>query len=152
MPSPKTIQPPADKFALYEKLVQTIPAIERKGDANPYTSHNGNMFSYLNATGALALRLPTEEREKFLAEFNTTLFEAYGVVMKEYVTVPDTLLQDTKKLKPYFQTSYTYVQSLKPKPTTRKKRSRAPQLLAFGVHAFRTTGVGSSGFAASTTT
>jgi hypothetical protein len=31
---------PADKVALYEKLVATNPAVKRKGAANPYTSLN----------------------------------------------------------------------------------------------------------------
>jgi hypothetical protein len=112
---------PADKLELYEKLVSTNPKIKRKGAANPYTSLNGHMFSYLNPSGSLALRLPDEEREKFLKKYKTTLFEAYGAVMKEYVTVPDSLLKDTKKLQPYFQLSYEYIETLKPKPTTRKK-------------------------------
>jgi hypothetical protein len=112
---------PADKLELYEKLVSTNPKIKRKGAANPYTSLNGHMFSYLNPSGSLALRLPEEEREKFLRKYKTTLFEAYGTVMKEYVTVPDTLLKDTKKLQSYFQLSYEYIETLKPKPTTKKK-------------------------------
>ena len=43
---------PADKLALYEKLVKTNPKIERKGAANPYTSRNGHMFTYLNQSGS----------------------------------------------------------------------------------------------------
>ena len=57
---------------------------------------------------------------KFLKKYKTTLFEAYGVVMKEYVTVPDNLLAKTKELQTYFELSYRYVQSLKPKPTKKK--------------------------------
>jgi hypothetical protein len=106
-----------EKLALYEKLVGTNPDIERKGATVPYTSLNGNMFSYLHASGAMALRLPAEEREKFLAKYKTKLFEAYGIVQKEYVTVPDTLLAKTNELKPYFKISYEYAKSLKPKPT-----------------------------------
>ena len=37
---------PANKVALYEKLLATIPEIERKGADNPYTSVNGNMFRF----------------------------------------------------------------------------------------------------------
>jgi hypothetical protein len=33
---------------LYDALIATIPETERKGDANPYTSLNGNMFTLLN--------------------------------------------------------------------------------------------------------
>jgi TfoX/Sxy family transcriptional regulator of competence genes len=113
---------PADKLELYEKLVKTNPKIERKGAANPYTSLNGHMFSYLNQSGSLALRLPEDEREKFLKKYKTTLFEAYGAVMKEYVTVPDSLLKDTKTLQRYFQLSYEYIKTLKPKPTKKQKK------------------------------
>jgi hypothetical protein len=121
MPSSKTTPVPPDKLELYEKLVSTNPKVTRKGAANPYTSLNGHMFSYLDPSGSLALRLPAEEREKFLKKYKTTLPEAYGVVMKEYVTVPDNLLKDTKKLQPYFQLSYEYIETLKPKPTARKR-------------------------------
>jgi TfoX/Sxy family transcriptional regulator of competence genes len=115
---------PPGKLALYEKLVKTNPQIERKGAANPYTSLNGHMFTYLNPSGSLALRLPEDEREKFLKKYKTTLFEAYGAVMKEYVTVPDSLLKDTKTLQQYFQLSYEYVKTRKPKPTTKSKKKR----------------------------
>ncbi|HEX3747783.1 MAG TPA: hypothetical protein VHW09_27795 [Bryobacteraceae bacterium] len=69
----------------------------------------------------MALRLPEAERQKFIEKFKTELFHAYGIVQKEYVTVPDSLLKNTSKLGEYFEASYRYVQTLKPKPTTRKK-------------------------------
>jgi hypothetical protein len=112
---------PADKLELYDKLIATHPKIERKGAANPYTSLNGHMFTYLNPSGSLALRLPQDEREVFLKKYKTTLFEAYGVVMKEYVKVPDSLLANTKELRKYLKLSYAYIETLKPKPTTKKK-------------------------------
>jgi hypothetical protein len=40
--------------------------------------------------------------------------------MKEYVTVPDSLLKNTKALQPYFKMSYEYIGTLKPKPTKKK--------------------------------
>lgn len=111
---------PADKLALYDTLVATNPKIERKGAANPYTSLTGHMFSYMNSSGSLALRLPEKEREEFLKKYKTTLFEAYGAIMKEYVTVPDSLLKNTKELKKYFELSVAYIKTLKPKATTKK--------------------------------
>src|SRR5271167_2002971 len=92
---------PAETLELYEKLIATNPKIERKGATHPYTSFNGHMFTLLNPPGALAIRLPEEERGKFLKKYNTTLFEAYGAVMREYVSVPDTLLKTTKELRKY---------------------------------------------------
>jgi TfoX/Sxy family transcriptional regulator of competence genes len=110
-----------DREALYDRLIATIPGIERKGDANPYTSLNGNMFTLLHQS-RLAIRLPEEEREMFLKKYKTTLFEAYGTVMKEYVAVPDGLLSNTKELKKYLDLSYAYAKTLKPKPGAKKKR------------------------------
>jgi hypothetical protein len=105
---------------LYEKLVTTIPKVERKGDTVPYTALNGHMFSYLGKTGELALRLPEVDREAFLKKYKTKLCELYGVVQKEYVMVPESLLRKTSELKPYFEASYAYVGTLKPKPTKKK--------------------------------
>jgi TfoX/Sxy family transcriptional regulator of competence genes len=123
MTPPKKNNIPGDKLERYDKLVRTNPKIERRGAANPYTSLNGHMFTYLSPSGSLALRLPQDEREKFLKKYKTTLFEAYGAVMKEYVTVPDSLLKNTKVLQPYFQMSYEYIKTLKAKPTKKKSRS-----------------------------
>lgn len=103
--------------ALYEKLVATIPKLERKGDANPYTSMNGNMFTLLHQSRTLAIRLPDDKRDEFLKKYKTKPFEAYGAVMKEYVTVPERLLPKTKELEEYFKASYDYAKTLKPKPT-----------------------------------
>lgn len=81
MPASKKVTPTTQEL-LYDKLIATIPEIERKGDANPYTSLNGNMFTLLHQS-RLAMRLPEDEREKFLKKYKTSLFEAYGTVMKE---------------------------------------------------------------------
>ena len=108
-----------DKVALYDKLIATNPSIERKGDANPYTSLNGNMFTLLHQS-RLAIRLPADQRDKFIKKYKTTLFEAYGTVMQEYVAVPDSLLENTKELQKYLDASYEYAKTLKPKPTKKK--------------------------------
>lgn len=113
---------PLDKLELYEKLVATNPSVKRKGATVPYTSLNGHMFSYLSKEGKLALRLPAGEREAFLKKYKARLCDAYGVVQTEYVEVPDSLLSSTRELKKYFDRSYAYVASLKPKPTTRKEK------------------------------
>jgi TfoX/Sxy family transcriptional regulator of competence genes len=114
---------PSDKLELYEKLVATNPSVERKGATVPYTSLNGHMFSYLSKEGKLALRLPAAEREAFLKKYKAKLCEAYGIVQREYVEVPDSLLASTRELKKYFDRSYAYVSSLKPKPTAKKKKA-----------------------------
>lgn len=114
--------PHPGKLKLYEKLVALIPEIEIKGDTMRYTSLNGNMFSFISKEGLAGIRLPEKEREDFLKKYNAKLFEAYGTVLKEYVTVPEEILNKTKELEKYFSVSYNYVKSLKPKPTTKKKK------------------------------
>ena len=111
----------ASMLVLYDRLVSTNPEVQRKGDTVPNTTVNGHMFSYLGKTGELALRLPEEEREFFLKKYKTKLCELYGVVQKEYVMVPESLLRKTKELKPYFDASYAYVSKLKPKPSKKTK-------------------------------
>jgi TfoX/Sxy family transcriptional regulator of competence genes len=118
MPAKKKA-PASRSVALYDKLIATNPSIERKGDANPYTSLNGNMFTLLYQS-RLAIRLSQVERDKFLKKYKTTLFEAYGAVMQEYVSVPDALLENTKELQKYLDASYEYAKTLKPKPTKKK--------------------------------
>jgi TfoX/Sxy family transcriptional regulator of competence genes len=120
MPATKKSEPSQNEF-LYDQLIATNPKIERKGAANPYTSLNGNMFTLLHKE-RLAIRLPEEERKKFLKKYNTQLFEAYGAIMQEYVAVPDALLKKTKELQKYLDLSYEYAKTLKPKATTKKKR------------------------------
>jgi hypothetical protein len=108
--------------APYAHLVATIQEAQLKGAKMPYTSMNGNMYSYLGENG-LALRLPSGVREEFLAKYQTTLYHTYGIVQKEYVTVPDHLLANTDELTPYFQISFDYAKTLKPKPTKRAPKS-----------------------------
>jgi len=113
---------PEEKLALYEKLVATNPNVERKGATMPYTSLNGHMFSFLTKTGTLALRLPDDDRDAFIKKYKTQLCEQHGRIMKEYVEVPDSLLKKTREMKKYFDLSFAYVGSLKPKPTKRAKK------------------------------
>ena len=112
---------PAQKVETYEKLVATLPGVERKGADNPYTALNGNMFTLLHSPeGRLAIRLPEGERQKFLKKYKTRLFGAYGAVMREYVAVPDALIKKPKELQLYFAMSYEYAKTLKAKPTKQK--------------------------------
>lgn len=120
--SNSTDQVPEDKLALYQQLIDTHPEIELKGGKKlPYTSFQGNMFSQLTKAGKVGLRMGKAERDAFIAAFNSKLLENYGVVLKEYVEVPDHLLENTEKLMPFLEQSYAYAKTLKAKPTKRKK-------------------------------
>jgi hypothetical protein len=111
-----------DRLEQYERIVATIPEVERKGKTVPYTSVHGNMFSYLAKSGRMALRLPEPARSEFLERYQTTLCQEYGVVQPEYVVVPDALLENTVELESYFAASYSYTCALKSKATTRKTK------------------------------
>jgi len=111
----------ADNLQWYEALVATNPKVTRKGAAMPYTSLNGHMFSLLTPPGAVIIRLPDDVRDAFRKKYKTKPVVLYGALMKEYVEVPDALLRKTRELKKYFDASYKYTASLKPKPTKRNK-------------------------------
>ncbi len=115
MASPYRGSPEA--LALYEALVAMHPDVERKGAKNPYTSSNGHMFSFLDESGAMSLRLPAPERSAFIEKYDTRLSEQYGTIMTEYVVVPTSLFEDTASLFEYFEQSCTWIGTLKPKPT-----------------------------------
>lgn len=81
----------------------------------PYTSTNGHMFSLLNKDGQLGIRFSKSVQEKYIQEFDTTIFKSYGSVMKGYVLIPDHMLEDLDKLAEYLNESYDYVMTLEPK-------------------------------------
>jgi hypothetical protein len=111
---------PPDRVDAYDRLVAAVPEVERKGATMPYTAVNGNMFSYLDASGTMALRLAAADRTSFIEQFATTLHRSYGIVQKEYVTVPASLLDDTDRLVRWLRASHAYALSLKPRPTKRR--------------------------------
>ncbi len=112
------------KVELYNKMVAGNPSAVLKGDTIPYTSVNGHMYSFLSKGDEVTLRLPEAERIKFIEKYNTRLAENYGIVQKEYVVVPDSLLRETSELSPYFDMSYQYVSALKPKPAAKATKQK----------------------------
>ena len=110
------------KIALYDRMVATHPHAVRKGDTMPYTSLNGHMYSYFTKDDFVALKLPEDEKNKFIEKYKTKLVEQYAIIQKEYVVVPDGLLENTDELKHYFNISYSYTAALKPKATTKNKK------------------------------
>ncbi len=82
------------------------------------------MFSMISKYGVVGIRLPENERTAFLEKYSTTVFRADPAwpPSKEYVAVPEDLLEDTEALKPYLELSFSHAKTLKPKPTKRKKK------------------------------
>jgi TfoX/Sxy family transcriptional regulator of competence genes len=120
----KTSVPP-DKLELYERLLAAAGDLVGKSNfGSAYTAVNGNMYSMISKHGVVGIRLPDAERAAFLDKYRATIFRADPAwpPAKEYVAVPDDLLERTAELAPYLELSYRYAQSLKPKPTKKAKR------------------------------
>ncbi len=104
-----------DALALYDKLVETQPEIPRKGKDSPYTSVNTWMFSMVSKDGRVGMRLPKAKREEFNTKYKTCDYINYGAKIREYSEIPPDLLAKTDELAPWFEISYQYTLSLKPK-------------------------------------
>ncbi|MEL7121225.1 MAG: hypothetical protein AAFO07_17380 [Bacteroidota bacterium] len=103
------------KLKTYDELIAKCPRFKRKGKSMPYTSANGHMFSLLNKAGEIGIRFSKEVQQKYLEEFETTLFKSYNSIMHGYVLIPDAMLEDLDALAKYLDESYDYVMSLEPK-------------------------------------
>ena len=112
---------PPESLELYEELVSSLEAVDRKGAANPYTSLNGHMFSFLDKEGTVALRFSDDDWTKFTDTYDSGPSIQYGKTMNSYATVPADLLADTETLAVWFERSHDFIATLKPKPTTKKK-------------------------------
>jgi len=104
-----------EKLDLYDKLVAKCPRFERKGKTVPYTSANGHMFSLLNKDGQLGIRFSKTVQEKYIQEFDTTIFKSHGAVMRGYVLIPDHMFEDLGQLAEYLNEGFDYVMTLEPK-------------------------------------
>ena len=108
-------QGPADRLALYEELVASVDGVERKGAANPYTSRNGHMTSFIDKEGEVSIRLDKLDRETFIEQYGSRISLQYGKQMKEFVVVPDGLLERQDEIRPWFVRSWEWVGTLGPK-------------------------------------
>ena len=105
----------SENLKRYDNLVNKCPRFERKGKTMPYTSANGYMFSLLNKDAELGIRFSKEIQEKYMIEYDTTLYKSYNAIMKGYILITEQMLQDLDKLASLLDESYDYVMSLEPK-------------------------------------
>ena len=113
---------PPGKLALYERLLASVPGAEGKANFGAgYTAIDGNMYTMISKHGVVGIRLPEPERSAFLERHHTELFRGDPAwpPAKEFVAVPDALLEDTAALRPTLERSLAYVRTLKPKPSKR---------------------------------
>ena len=109
-------QGPVDKLERYERLVASVEDVDRKGAANPYTSRNGHMTSFLDKEGEVSIRLDKADREVFLDRYDSRISVQYGAQMKDFVVIPDDLV-DSDEGREWFARSWDWVGTLTPKPT-----------------------------------
>ena len=104
-----------EKLKIYDELVAKCPRFERKGKTMPYTSANGHMFSLLNKAREIGIRFSKEVQEKYIEEYDSTIFKSYNSIMHGYVLIPENMLEDLDNVAKYLDESYDYVMSLEPK-------------------------------------
>ena len=108
-------QGPPERLTLYEALVASVEGAERKGAANPYTSRNGYMTSFIDRDGEVSIRLDKADREAFIEQYDSRISQQYGKNMPEFAVVPDELLERQDELRPWFVRSWEWVGTLEPK-------------------------------------
>ena len=106
---------------LFDEIWASFPEIERKGKTMPYTSMNGNMFSFVSKIGELAFRVSKEAQKEYIDKHGVTESIQHGRVMKDYVDVPEKCFTDMDFLKELCSKSIAHAKTLKPKPTKKKK-------------------------------
>lgn len=108
----------SDKFRNLEQInsrpepFAKCSRFERKGKTVPYTSANGHMFSFLNKAGEIGIRFSKDVQEKYIEDFNSTIFKSYNAIMRGYVLIPDNMLEDLDNVARYLDESFDYVMSL----------------------------------------
>lgn len=121
MPGGSKYQGPSEALEAYRSVVEgSRSGAEVKGAKNPYTSRNGHMFSFLDPTGTMALRLSDELMAEFRSSYESGDVVQYGATMRGYSSVPAELLADVGTLATWFDRSFDWIGTLPPKPTKKK--------------------------------
>jgi hypothetical protein len=96
----------------YNEIVAQADRFERKGKTMPNTSANGYMFSLLNKAGQIGIRLPKSEQETFINVYESGPFYSHGAKMKDYVLIPNELLDQPEKMLKLLDLAYDFVSGL----------------------------------------
>ncbi len=115
MATKKASSIPPEKLALYQKALAAAK-IERKGDTNPYTSVNGHMFTHLDPSGSLGVRLSPEDLDAFLKEVQNEICSKPTALSKRIgQPCPTAYWPRPASYQKHFAASYRYTASLKKK-------------------------------------
>ena len=116
MPGGSDYRGPMEALERYTAaVVGSETALAVKGAKNPYTSHNGHMFTFLDPAGAMAVRLSPEMTTEFLDTYESGPVLQHGSVMRGYVAVPELLLADTAEIARWIDRSREWIDTLEPK-------------------------------------
>ncbi len=103
----------------HEMMDQFERADRKKMFGYPCCFYNGNMFTGLHEENWV-LRLPEDKRSEMVLNYQATQFAPMkGRVMREYLIIPQEILNDVSLLKKWIQTSLDYAQSLPKKEPKR---------------------------------
>jgi hypothetical protein len=101
----------------YAALADQHWGLPIKGKANPYTSMNGNMFSFLSKDGAICLRLSKDNQATYWQAHGGEPVTQYGSVMQGYVALTDDVLNNADLRNRWFDECLTDAQVLPARPT-----------------------------------
>jgi hypothetical protein len=115
---------PADRLRAYETLVAAVDGAELLSNfGSAYTAVNGNMYSMISKHGVVGIRLPEPDRSAFLDRYRTDLFRGDPAwpPAREFVALPDDLLDDIEAVRPYLEQGFRYARTLKPKAKSARR-------------------------------
>jgi len=106
---------PQGLIDLFAAVMPGPPATGRKMFGYPACFVNGNMFMGL-FQNEMILRLPEDARQELVKKFGGKPFEPMpGRPMREYVSLPQSVMKDRKELLAWVAKALAYGCSLKPK-------------------------------------
>ena len=100
-----------------EQLSTRHEGLQVKGKKTAYLAMNGNMFAFVDDTGALCFRLSEADKKAFNEAHGTSDVIQYNAVMRGYVRPPESLVGDEAALAALFDQCVAFAKTLKPKPT-----------------------------------
>jgi TfoX/Sxy family transcriptional regulator of competence genes len=120
---PAFTKSPPELVAVFGQIIAARPMAEtRKMFGYPAAFANGQMFASLFGDNFI-LRLPDAEREAFIQQQGTHLFEPMpGRPMREYVVVPPSMVKSRSQLDDWLGKAMAYAQSLPPKAVKARRK------------------------------
>ncbi len=111
---------PQDLIDLFSSVVPGPPVVQRKMFGYPAAFVNGNLFMSLFQDDMI-LRLPEGLREELLKVDGAKIFSPMpGRPMREYVAVPQRVMENKKELASWVSRALEYGESVKPKSRASK--------------------------------